>query len=98
MGEMGVRETSLVSTAIVQGTDDLPSTVAGEIAKNVPRITEEVEMIRFNTVIRSRERGTRHDNDDNDDNGGDGNKLSLAVNWAKHFICIILSNLHNLIR
>lgn len=98
MGEMGVRETSSVSTAVVQGTDDLPSTVAGEIDKNVPRITEEVEMIRLNTVIRSRERGTKHDNDDSDDNGGDGNKLSSAPNWAKHFICITLSNLHNLIR
>ena len=55
-------------------------------------------MIRFNTVIKSGERGTRHDNDDDDDNGGDGNKLPLAPNWAKHFICIILSNLHNLIK
>lgn len=56
--------------------------------------TEEVEVIRCNTVIRSgEERGTNHDDDDGG-GGGSGSQRPLARNWAKHWIGIISSDLH----
>lgn len=85
MGEVGDRETSLVPITIVQGTKQSdPAQWQGKQMRTYVGDAEEVEMVRFNTVIRSRgKRGTKHDNND----GGDG--------WVKHFIGIISCNLHH---